>query len=253
MAWRVTLWTSKPYGCENGTPPLRSVTRRVHRSKRDSTDWSPESNIGFRWRAGWFWPRGFWGQQKIDVSENRGTPKSSNLMRFSIINHPFWGTPIFGNPLNVTKTMSNFFGRPFLFAEAFEHNFFFLDILASCHFFPQNPWKSPMVSGLKNLHVSHYWLFCNSSWDPVISWWKFPEFPQKFNHTHKHTPFLWTPSFPAVSTSISAKRRNMQETHTNHNKTSWWLNQPIWKNIRQIVNLFPRVRDGNKKKSVATT
>ena len=24
-------------------------------------------------------------------------PKSSNLIGFSIINHPFWGTPIFGN------------------------------------------------------------------------------------------------------------------------------------------------------------
>ena len=31
------------------------------------------------------------------VSENRGTPKSSIKIRFSIINHPFWGTPIFGN------------------------------------------------------------------------------------------------------------------------------------------------------------
>ena len=33
----------------------------------------------------------------MDVSENSGTPKSSILIRFSIINHPFWGTPIFGN------------------------------------------------------------------------------------------------------------------------------------------------------------
>ena len=33
----------------------------------------------------------------MDVSENRGTPKSSILIGFSIINHPFWGTPIFGN------------------------------------------------------------------------------------------------------------------------------------------------------------
>ena len=31
------------------------------------------------------------------VSENRDTPKSSILIRFSIINHPFWGIPIFGN------------------------------------------------------------------------------------------------------------------------------------------------------------
>ena len=33
----------------------------------------------------------------MDVSKNGGTPKSSILIGFSIINHPFWGTPIFGN------------------------------------------------------------------------------------------------------------------------------------------------------------
>ena len=33
----------------------------------------------------------------MDVSENNGTPKSSILIGFSIINHPFWGTTIFGN------------------------------------------------------------------------------------------------------------------------------------------------------------
>ena len=33
----------------------------------------------------------------MGVSENGGTPKSSNLIGISIINHPFWGTPIFGN------------------------------------------------------------------------------------------------------------------------------------------------------------
>ena len=30
----------------------------------------------------------------MDVSENSGTPKSSILIGFSIINHPFWGTTI---------------------------------------------------------------------------------------------------------------------------------------------------------------
>jgi len=33
----------------------------------------------------------------LDVSENNGIPKSSILIQFSIINHPFGGTPIFGN------------------------------------------------------------------------------------------------------------------------------------------------------------
>ena len=34
----------------------------------------------------------------MGVSKNRGgPPKLSILIGFSIINHPFWGTPIFGN------------------------------------------------------------------------------------------------------------------------------------------------------------
>ena len=34
---------------------------------------------------------------KLGVSKNSGTPKSSILIGFSIIKHPFWGTTIFGN------------------------------------------------------------------------------------------------------------------------------------------------------------
>ena len=33
----------------------------------------------------------------MGVSKINGTPKSSILIGFSIINHPFWGIPIFGN------------------------------------------------------------------------------------------------------------------------------------------------------------
>ena len=33
----------------------------------------------------------------MGVFKNRGTPRSSILIGFSIINHLFWGTPIFGN------------------------------------------------------------------------------------------------------------------------------------------------------------
>ena len=34
---------------------------------------------------------------KMGVSKNNGTPKSSIFIRFFIIDHPFWGTPSFGN------------------------------------------------------------------------------------------------------------------------------------------------------------
>ena len=33
----------------------------------------------------------------VDVKNRGGPPKSSILIGCSIINHPFWGTPIFGN------------------------------------------------------------------------------------------------------------------------------------------------------------
>ena len=39
----------------------------------------------------------------MSVSENNGTPKSSFLIGFSIINHPFWGTPIFWNTHMATQ------------------------------------------------------------------------------------------------------------------------------------------------------
>ena len=35
-------------------------------------------------------------EEHMGVSKNRGIPKSSILIEFSIINHPFLGTPIFG-------------------------------------------------------------------------------------------------------------------------------------------------------------
>ena len=48
----------------------------------------------------------------MDVSENRGTPKSSILIGVSIINHPFRGTTILGNthiqPTYITYQTSNF-------------------------------------------------------------------------------------------------------------------------------------------------
>ena len=34
----------------------------------------------------------------MGVSLNGGTPKSSILIELSIVNHPFWGTTILGNP-----------------------------------------------------------------------------------------------------------------------------------------------------------
>ena len=47
----------------------------------------------------------FWAY--VGVSKNNGTPKTSILIGFSIINHPFWGTTIFGN----TQCTSRYHGQ----------------------------------------------------------------------------------------------------------------------------------------------
>ena len=39
------------------------------------------------------------------VSTNGVTPKSSILIGFSLIKHPFWGTPIYGNPHKMITTV----------------------------------------------------------------------------------------------------------------------------------------------------
>ena len=42
----------------------------------------------------------------MDVSKNSGTPKSSILIEFSILNHPFWGTPILEPPIYTHTQLS---------------------------------------------------------------------------------------------------------------------------------------------------
>ena len=44
------------------------------------------------------WQACAWIPGHMVVSWNRGTPKTSILMGFSLINHPFGGTSIYGNP-----------------------------------------------------------------------------------------------------------------------------------------------------------
>ncbi len=60
----------------------------------------PRWKWALRWRRWWIRCRGapqkFW-EFYLGVSKNNGTPKSSLLIGFSLINHPFCGTPIFGN------------------------------------------------------------------------------------------------------------------------------------------------------------
>ena len=63
----------------------------------------------------------------MGVSKNNGTPKSSILIGVSTINHPFWGTPIFGNIqidlFPPTKSIHHFEG--YFYSIQVERNVFF--------------------------------------------------------------------------------------------------------------------------------
>ena len=48
----------------------------------------------------------------MGVSKNNGTPKSSILIGFSIINRPFWGIPIFGNTQMFFSLMNTYRKHP---------------------------------------------------------------------------------------------------------------------------------------------
>ena len=62
----------------------------------------------------------------MDVSKNSGTPKSSILIGFSIINHPFWVTPIFGNTHIIPETILCFFEKELRFQSSMNFSVCFL-------------------------------------------------------------------------------------------------------------------------------
>ena len=87
----------------------------------------------------------------LGVSENNGTPKSSILIGFSIINHPFWGTPIFGNTHLEEESMM------------FVTNFFFAFFLGGDKGFHQRKKSNPRIYG-----ATGPWFFrrCRLSFKP---------------------------------------------------------------------------------------
>ena len=83
--------------CDPLLGPVARSPREIRKKK-----WA---SVGFRVGVVGFWlpkQQKCQGQQlnhsyMMGVSKYRGTPKSCILIGISIINHPFWGTPIFGN------------------------------------------------------------------------------------------------------------------------------------------------------------
>ena len=98
----------------------------------------------------------------LDVSESSGTPKSSILIGFSIINHPFWGIPIFGN--------THFWGKMGIFQPAmlvYQRVLVDLMMLLSCikwleiiPFIPKPHWTWCFFSRCDEFNIDHLSASC---------------------------------------------------------------------------------------------
>ena len=65
------------------------------------------------------------GKKQMDVSKNSGTPTSSILRGFSIINHPFWGFPYFWkHPNGMTACFLIILARGYLPRTHLAHGWF---------------------------------------------------------------------------------------------------------------------------------
>ena len=84
-------FTRWPFPVNRGSPGPSSCQWKLENVE---TKWNFWPQILGASRNPWYIPTDF---PYMDVSENKGIPKSSILIGISFINHPFWGTTIFGN------------------------------------------------------------------------------------------------------------------------------------------------------------
>ena len=88
----------------------------------------------------------------LGVSKNHGTPKSSILIGFSIINHPFWGTPIFGNT-HLAKRSSWTAWRALCFCMKIHALIIFFGYVWSIKITPMvSWWLGSLAAGLSAIH-----------------------------------------------------------------------------------------------------
>ena len=91
MHWfhHCATWMNLPDASPRATPRCGPVeySKAWDLSSAGVWGWACHCRLPSRWKL------------LMGVFKNRGTPKSSFLVGFSLINHPFLGTPIFGNTL----------------------------------------------------------------------------------------------------------------------------------------------------------
>ena len=124
----------------------------------------------------WYPPREMTDYLKLDVSKNMGTPKSSILIGFSIINHPFWGTPSFWKHLTAFLKMMFLFPRWYM--ESFPGENFAMIWLFSCQHLR---WISTTYTRLfEGMELMEPWM----NWTPKRIGWFFFQWNELLLRNH---------------------------------------------------------------------
>ena len=132
----------------------------------------------------------FWSQQKLRWMFPKIVkhPKSSILVGFSIINHPFLGTPILGNPQVVNQQLPGSPANRILTPSTQILQRLPYSIEANCCTSPQS-WKTPWIMVLLHLFsgTTPFYPFCGTT--PFHGTTPFFLVLPHFNPFHGTTPF----------------------------------------------------------------
>ena len=174
----------------------------------------------------------------MDVSENNGTPKSSILIGFSILNHPFWGTLILGNTyIFVVLSLFLIHLHPFFFNEEIpqvsNHTFesrYQCQRPIQVHASPawaSFPWddfpsKFARIFSMKNCEKLWWWIFCNILWR---DWWWWENVLGQF-YQKCLVPFLVIPSRTCFE--FQALEKNARQIGKLRVQNQWqsWIFEP---------------------------
>ena len=91
----------------------------------------------------------------MGVSINGGTPKSSILVGFPLMNHPFWDTPIYGNP-HMFPTSSKFTSKLFFQVSPMDFRICFPVFVPKQRFPKATPNHLYLETWSKISHFSHF-------------------------------------------------------------------------------------------------
>ena len=166
----------------------------------------------------------------MGVSLNSGTPKSSILIGFSIINHPFWGTTILGNPHIHSSIHRNIYNtRIFMYTSIYDVILPSLELAAKAPedrpLKPQKEWLLHDSSDHRDYHIfKGKWIPNLALNEPSV-----PTCPALHFHSHRvqglEPLHPWAFALPGGSRKWHQQSSSLKQwTETpNHVHNVWWF------------------------------